>query len=86
MSTCKKCGAPIEWIRAGAFLVPVDEPPVFVIEGSGTERFLTDEGTLLTGRTASHDEQHPSLPVAFVPHRRTCSNTAGFWREPDKPP
>lgn len=78
MSICKQCSAPVEWIRAGSFLVPVDETPVFVVEGNGTERFLTDEGKIVTGHIASYDEMSPDVPVAFIPHGRTCSNGAGF--------
>ena len=87
MNICKRCGAHIEWITAAdSSLVPVHEEPVFVLEGAGTERFLTDEGNVITGRPARRDEETSTLPVAFVPHRWTCPNAAGFWREPVKPP
>ena len=59
-------------------------PPIFIVEGD--ERFPAGKGSLLTGRAASRDEEPPNLPVAFVPHRRTCFNAAGFRRETDKLP
>ena len=86
MSICKQCGAPIEWIAAANFLVPVDAEPILIVEGNSPQRFLTDEGKVLTGRPASRDEESPDLPVAFVPHWRTCRRTFNFWWEPDKPP
>lgn len=80
MSTCKACGTLIEWVRTteGKYM-PIDPDPVFVIENGGTDRFVTDEGEIITGRRARLEEEKPSLPVAFVPHWRTCLR-AGFFR------
>ena len=45
MSVCRGCGAPLEWIKTAAGRsMPVDPEPVFVIEGEGRDRFITDEG------------------------------------------
>ena len=53
MSVCKGCGAPLEWIdTAAGRSMPVDPEPVFVIEGEGRDRFITDEGEVITGRRA----------------------------------
>ena len=53
MSTCKGCGAPIDWITTteGKYM-PVDPEPVFIVEGDGSDRFVTDEGAVLLGRRA----------------------------------
>lgn len=81
MSRCKGCGASIEWIRTPAGKsMPVDTEPVFVIEGGGSDRFITDEGEIITGRRAIQEEERRDLPVAFVPHWKTCPNAADFRR------
>lgn len=73
MSYCKFCGQEIDWITsAEGKQVPVDPEPVFVIEGDGPDTFLDDTGTTITGRQARPEEERQGLPVAFVPHRRTC--------------
>lgn len=86
MSFCKFCGRKIEWISiTGGRPVAVDPEPVFVIEAEcqesffggagaaiGMEAFLDDAGVTIIGRQARPEEEHRDLPVAFVPHRRTC--------------
>lgn len=81
MSRCRGCGASIEWIRTPAGRsMPVDSEPVFVIEGDGSDRFITDEGEVILGRRALPEEECRDLPVAFVPHWKTCPNAADFRR------
>lgn len=74
MARCKFCGQEIDWIIAmeNVLPIPVDPDPVFVIEGDGPEAFLDDMGAAITGRQAKPEEERRDLPVAFVPHRRTC--------------
>ena len=73
MELCKYCWQKIDWItNLDRKPVPVDPDPVFVIEGSGPDTFLDDMGTTITGRQAAPEEELPELPVAFVPHRKTC--------------
>ena len=73
MARCKFCGQVIDWITSlEGKRVPVDQDPVFVIEGDGPEVFLDDMGATITGREAGPEEERQDLPVAFVPHRRTC--------------
>ena len=60
--------------------MPVDPEPVFVVEGGGNERFVTDEGEVITGRVARPEEENPALPVGFVPHWKTCPNAGDFRR------
>ena len=73
MSYCKFCGQEIDWITSvEGKQVPVDPDPVFVTEGDGPDTFLDDMGATITGRLARPEEEHRDLPVAFVPHRRTC--------------
>lgn len=81
MSTCKGCGAPIDWITTteGKYM-PVDPEPVLIIEGDGLDRFVTDEGAVLLGRRARPEEEKPGLEVAFVPHWKTCPEAARFRR------
>lgn len=81
MSVCRGCGCSIDWIRTKAGRnMPVNPEPVFVVEGGGNDRFVTDEGEVITGRVASPEEESPALPVAFVPHWKTCPNAAEFRR------
>lgn len=81
MSVCKGCGAPIDWIKTTEGRnMPIDPEPVFIIEGGGTDRFVTDEGAVVLGRVARPDEESPALPVGFVPHWKTCPNAADFRR------
>lgn len=86
MSFCKLCGEEIDFIRVKDKVVPVNPEPVFVMEGGGEERFLTDEGEELMGRAAADDEvetkeQKFSTPLGFVPHRRVCRAMQGqYWR------
>ena len=73
MARCKFCGQVIDWITSlEGKRVPVDQDPVFVIEGDGPEVFLDDMGATITGREAGPEEERQDLPVAFVLHRRTC--------------
>lgn len=52
----------------------------FIIEGGGTDRFVTDEGAVVLGRVARPEEESPALPVGFVPHWKTCPNAGDFRR------
>lgn len=82
MSVCRGCGCPIERVRTtNGRNMPVDPEPVFVIEGGGNERFVTDEGEVITGRIARPEEERPELPVGFVPHWKTCPNAGDFRRK-----
>ena len=75
MSVCRGCGRAIDWIKTTAGKnMPVDPEPVFVIEGDGRDRFVTDDGAVVVGRVARPEEESRDLPVAFVPHWRTCPN------------
>lgn len=81
MSICRGCGHEIDWIRTIAGKnMPVDPAPVFVIEGGGNDRFVTDEGAVIVGRVARPEEESHDLPVAFVPHWKTCPNAGDFRR------
>ena len=81
MSTCKACGTLIEWVQTttGKWM-PLDPDPVHVIEGVGTDRFVTEEGQVITGRLARLEERSLKTPVAFVPHWRTCRGSGRFRR------
>ena len=73
MSICRGCGQEIDWIKTVAGKnMPVDPAPVFVIEGGGNDRFVTDEGEVITGRVARPEEESRDLPVAFFRHWDTC--------------
>ena len=73
MARCKFCGQEIDWItRLEGKPVPVDPDPVFVIEDDALDTFLDDMGETVTGRQAKPEEERRDLPVAFIPHRRTC--------------
>lgn len=81
MSVCRGCGTPLEWIRTKeGRSMPVDPETVFVIEGEGRDRFITDEGEVITGRRATPEEERPELTVAFVPHWKTCPDADRFRR------
>lgn len=81
MSRCRGCGASIDWITTTAGKpMPVDPEPVFVVEGAGKDRFVTDEGEVILGRRARPEEESHDLPVAFVPHWKTCPNAGDFRR------
>ena len=81
MSVCRGCGRAIDWIKTTAGKnMPVDPAPVFVIEGGGNDRFVTDEGAVIVGRVARPEEESRDLPVAFVPHWKTCPNAGDFRR------
>lgn len=81
MSLCKGCGISIDWIRMKTGkAMPVDPEPVMVIEGEGREVFATDEGTTVTGRRATPEEENGMLPVGFVPHWATCRRAGDFRR------
>lgn len=81
MSICKGCGAPLEWIKTTEGRnMPVNPEPVFVIEGEGGDRFITDEGEVISGRRALPEEESHNLPVAFVPHWKTCPAADRFRR------
>lgn len=75
MSTCKFCGAEIEWMRTedGRY-IPVDPEPVFVVEGEGDEHFYDEELGALTGRQARPEEMQTreakiNTPLGFVPQK-----------------
>lgn len=78
MSVCLNCGAEIDWVRKpdGGY-IPVDQEPVFVIEGEGQDKFYAEEEDELTGRAARPGEiqtleQKINTPLGFVPHWKTC--------------
>ena len=73
MSVCRRCGREIEWTQdeKGRY-IPLDLEPVFVIEDGGKDKFYTDENAVIVGRIARREEESPELPVAFVPHWKTC--------------
>ena len=82
MSICRGCGASIDWITTTkGKSMPVDPEPVFIIEGAGKDRFVTDEGEVILGRRALPEEESHDLPVAFVPHWKTCPNAGVFRRK-----
>lgn len=84
MSTCRGCGATIEWIRMkSGKAMPVDPEPVFVEEG-GSQVFVTDEGDTITGRQVwpTTQEEKARLTVAYVPHWATCPEARQFRRRP----
>jgi len=58
--------------------IPFDPDPVFVIEGDGKDRFVTEDGEVFIGRVARPEEEDCNLPVAFVPHWRTCPYAGNF--------
>ena len=80
MSVCRRCGREIEWTQdeSGRFIA-LDPEPVFVIEGEPLFHcpFYTDENKVIVGRSASPEEDSPELPVAFVPHWKTCGRGRG---------
>lgn len=79
LSVCKGCGAKIKWIRTiGGKKMPVDPEAVFVTAREGSERFVTDEGAVISGRLARLDEVGSRTPLAYVPHWKTCPNAADF--------
>lgn len=55
-------------------------PACMMITGGGNDRFVTDEGEVITGRIARPEEERPELPVGFVPHWKTCKNAGDFRR------
>jgi hypothetical protein len=62
--------------------IPVDQEPVFVIEGDGAEQFYTEEEGVITGRPARPEEVQTreaeiNTPLGFVPHWRTCPYRKG---------
>lgn len=81
MRTCRACGAMIDWVRtpSGKYM-PIDPDPVFVIEGEGQDRFVTDEGQVIRGQPARLEERKLDTPVAFVPHWKTCKGAGRFRR------
>lgn len=84
MSTCRGCGATIEWIRMkSGKSMPVDPEPVFV-EEEGSQVFVTDEGDTITGRQVwpTTPEEKARLTVAYVPHWSTCPEARQFRRRP----
>ena len=79
LSICKGCGAQIKWIRTiGGKKMPVDPEAAFVIPCGGSERFVTDEGAVISGRLARLDEIGGRTPLAYIPHWKTCPNAADF--------
>ena len=81
MSVCRGCGRSIDWISTkDGRNMPVDPEPVYEVEGGGKDRFVTDEGEVITGRIARPEEESRAIPVAFVPHWKTCPNAGDFRR------
>lgn len=79
LSICKGCGAQIKWIRTiGGKKMPVDPETVFVTAREGSERFVTDEGAVISGRLTRLGEIGGRTPLAYVPYWKTCPNAADF--------
>lgn len=84
MSTCRGCGATIEWVRMkSGKAMPVDPEPVFV-EEEGSQVFVTDEGDTITGWRAwpQTPEEKARMTVAYIPHWSTCPEARQFRRRP----
>ena len=79
MSICRGCGASIDWITTTkGKSMPVDPEPVFIIEGAGKDRFVTDEGEVILGRRALPEEESHDLPVDLFPHGKTAPHAGDF--------
>ena len=73
------------WDRQGfADALPL-ESACFLVAAEGDKvlgycglYMAADEGEVITGRVARSEEESRDLPVAFVPHWKTCTNAGDF--------
>ena len=68
-------------VRSGCRWTPY---PVFVVEGKGRKVFIDDLGGTVVGRQAWPEEESRDLPVAFIPHRKTCQVIRDMFGETGK--
>lgn len=71
MSTCSVCGAPLVWIRTPAGKsVPCDVQPVYIIQGNGPEKAVTNNGAVVSCEYTENPDKATGL--GYVPHFATC--------------
>lgn len=74
---CRGCGAPIVWIKMkySGKAMPVDEEPVQVLLGEGTDSFVRGDGIVIIGQAvgdAWDDDPNAKVEEAYVSHFATC--------------
>ena len=80
MSTCKKCGRPIKWIRTKDSWEPCDPQPIEYHKGETPdfeERLVTEDGKIVQ---CTFDFQCDPDGVGWKSHWATCQNANEFRR------
>ncbi len=86
---CKGCGAPIVWIKMqySGKKMPVDEEPVLILQGKGTDKFIRPDGVITLGsRVGDGYDDYPDDNVieAYESHFATCPQANAFRRRDGK--
>lgn len=86
---CRGCGAPVIWVRMqdSGKRMPVDEDPVLVLQGHGSDTFVRADGEIVHGiRIGDGYDDYPDDNVieAYVSHFATCPQ-ANQYRRREKP-
>lgn len=71
MSTCKRCGAEILWIRTpSGKVMPCNAQQVYIIQGEGTEKAVLKDGQVVSCQYTEDPDR--ATGMGYVPHFATC--------------
>lgn len=81
MAKCKGCGEEIKFIRmSSGRVIPVNPSPVYIVEGSGREIVVTQDGTIANGILSPDGRVPPGKRAGWVSHFATCPMAGKFRR------
>ena len=86
---CRGCGAPVRIIKTGGIYntVMVEADPVRVIQQTGGESFITEDGRTVFGFQAGDADDDPDSGVkAYRPHKGRCPNNGRAPRSRQRRP
>lgn len=81
MGKCRGCGAEINWVRMrSGRVIPVDPEPVFVVEGSGKDVIVTEDGGIANGVQCPGGAVPPGKRRGWRSHFASCPMADQFRR------
>jgi hypothetical protein len=81
MSKCRGCGAEISWVRTrGGKMIPVNPRPVYIVDGTGRDIVVTQDGSVANGIISPDGKVPPGKRAGWITHFATCPLAREFRR------